>query len=282
MADLLSNSAANQQLLADLKQLARPRHARWDELGLMTVRSYVKEQLEAHGPVEQHSFGDASDAGVNLILKLPGKQMNIAPVLVAAHYDGPLGSPGADDNASGVSALLELARRWARASLRRPIWLVAFDQEEWGMVGSKALARELRQDGQRLHLMLSLEMLGYTAEQQSYPLAAMKSVYGNRGDFIALVANTGASVLLPGLSAVMGAHVKTKVLPVPFKGRALPDVRLSDHSSFWDAGYNAVMVTDTSFMRNPHYHQPSDTIETLNLSFLMSVIDGLEEAILSC
>jgi len=190
--------------------------------------------------------------------------------------------PGADDNASGLVALLELARRWAADPPRRPVWLVAFDQEEWGMVGSAALACDLKATGQRLHLMLSLEMLGYTAEEQDYPVAAMRRVYGSRGDFTALVANTGAAALLPGLSLGIGAHVKTKVLPVPFKGRQLPDVRLSDHSPFWDEGYNAVMVTDTSFMRNPHYHQPSDTIETLNLPFLQAVIDGLDAAISGC
>ena len=271
-----------QRLLADLQQLVRPRHARWDELGLMSVRSFVLEELQSHGPVEQHHFGEGADAGVNLILRLPGQRPELAPVLVAAHYDGPLGSPGADDNASGVAALLELARRWAQTPPKRPVWLVAFDQEEWGMVGSAALARELKSSGQRLHLMLSLEMLGYTAEEQDYPVAAMRRLYGSRGDFIALVANTGAAALLPGLSRGMGAHVKTKVLPVPFKGRQLPDVRLSDHSPFWDEGYNAVMVTDTSFMRNPHYHQPSDTIETLDLPFLRAVIDGLDAAISRC
>jgi Zn-dependent M28 family amino/carboxypeptidase len=276
------NAAVQERALADLEQLARPRHARWDELGLLAVRSFVLEQLQAHGPVEQHPFGEGADAGVNLILRLPGQRPDLPPVLVAAHYDGPLGSPGADDNATGVAALLELARRWAQRPPRRPLWLVAFDQEEWGMVGSKALAEELRQQGQPLHLMLSLEMLGYTAEQQRYPLAAMRAVYGSRGDFIALVANAGAAALLPGLSRAMGAHVKTKVLPVPFQGRQLPDVRLSDHSPFWDAGYNAVMVTDTSFMRNPHYHQSSDTIETLDLPFLLAVIDGLEAAIGGC
>ena len=271
-----------QRLLTDLQQLVRPRHARWDELGLMSVRSFVLEELQVHGQVEQHHFGEGADAGVNLILRLPGQRPELAPVLVAAHYDGPLGSPGADDNASGVAALLELARRWAQNPPKRPVWLVAFDQEEWGMVGSAALARELKSSGQRLHLMLSLEMLGYTAEEQNYPLEAMKALYGSRGDFIALVANTGAAALLPGLSRGMGAHVKTKVLPVPFKGRQLPDVRLSDHSPFWDEGYNAVMVTDTSFMRNPHYHQPSDTIETLDLPFLRAVIDGLDAAISRC
>jgi hypothetical protein len=256
------NAAVQERVLADLEQLARPRHARWDELGLLAVRTFVLEQLQAHGPVEQHHFGAGADAGVNLILRLPGQRLELAPVLVAA--------------------LLELARRWAQRPPRRPVWLVAFDQEEWGMVGSKALAGELRRQGQPLHLMLSLEMLGYTAEQQRYPVAAMRAVYGSRGDFIALVANAGAAALLPGLSRAMGAHVKTKVLPVPFQGRQLPDVRLSDHSPFWDAGYNAVMVTDTSFMRNPHYHQSSDTIETLDLPFLLAVIDGLEAAIAGC
>ena len=273
---------AQQRLLAALEQLVRPRHARWDELGLMSVRSFVLEELQAHGLVEQHCFGEGADAGVNLIRRLPGQRPELAPVLVAAHYDGPLGSPGADDSASGVVGLLELARRWAQTPPKRPVWLVAFDQEEWGMVGSAALARELKSSGQRLHLMLSLEMLGYTAEEQDYPVAAMRRLYGSRGDFIALVANTDAAALLPGLSRGMGAHVKTKVLPVPFKGRQLPDVRLSDHSPFWDEGYNAVMVTDTSFMRNPHYHRPSDTIETLDLAFLQAVINGLDAAISGC
>lgn len=268
-----------QRLLADLEQVVRPRHARWDALGLLAVRCFLREQLEQLGSVELHTFEDGADAGVNLMLKLPGQGQDLAPVLVAAHYDGPLGSPGADDNATGVVALLELARRWAATPAPRPLWLVAFDKEEWGMLGSRALAQDLRSQNQPLHLMVSLEMLGYTAEKQNYPLEAMQAVYGNRGNFIALVANTGASPMLPALSRGMGAHVITKVLPVPFKGRLMPDVRLSDHSPFWDAGYNAMMVTDTSFMRNPHYHKDSDTIETLDLPFLMAVIDGLEVAI---
>jgi len=104
--DLSSRSSSaklEKDLLADLQQLVRPRHARWDELALMAVRAYLLEQMRALGPVEQHHFGEGADAGVNLILRLPGQQPNLAPVLVAAHYDGPLGSPGADDNATGVA-----------------------------------------------------------------------------------------------------------------------------------------------------------------------------------
>ena len=81
------------------------------------------------------------------------------------------------------------------------------------------------------------------------------------------------------LAYAMGVYLKTKVLPVPNGGKAIPDVRLSDHSPFWDLGYNAMMVTDTSFMRNPHYHKMSDTVETLDLPFFTSVVNGLDEAL---
>ncbi|MEX1324983.1 MAG: M20/M25/M40 family metallo-hydrolase [Synechococcaceae cyanobacterium] len=234
----------------------------------MSVRAYLHEHFAALGPVQEHPFQEGSEAGTNLILRLLGQQPRLDPLLV-----------GADDNATGVAALLELARRWNQSPRRRPVWLVAFDQEEWGMLGSKALARDLRQAGQTLRLMVSLEMLGYTGPSQDYPLAAMRRIYGDAGDFIAVVGNAAAALTLPQLAGAMGQHVKTRVLPVPISGRLLPDVRLSDHSPFWDAGYDAVMVTDTSFMRNPNYHCMSDTIDTLDLPFLAAVTEGLDAAL---
>jgi len=275
----ITDSALQRRLLADLQQFAVPRHARWDPLGLMGVRDALRERLGALGPLEEHRFGSGSDGGTNLILRLPGREPQRRTLLVGAHYDGPLYSSGADDNASGLVALLELARRWAADPPRRPVWLVAFDQEEWGMVGSAALAAELKQAGQRLKLMVSLEMLAYTSSEQNYPHPAMRAVYGERGDFIALVANIGAGLLLPGLAQAMGRHVTTKVLPVANGGRDIPDVRLSDHSPFWDQGYDALMVTDTSFMRNPHYHRMTDTVETLDLPFFTGVVEGLSSAL---
>jgi hypothetical protein len=123
--------------------------------------------------------------------------------------------------------------------------------------------------------MLSLEMLGFTSPHQRYPMAAMRWLYGSRGDFIALVANGRSLPVLPGLARRLGRHVPTKVLPVPLRGRPIPETRRSDHSPFWDQGYNAVMVTDTAFLRNPHYHRPSDTIATLDMPFLSAVCEGL-------
>lgn len=267
--------------LEDLVTISRPRHARWDPVGLMTVRSYVKQRLAELGEVEEHRFLTGSDEGINLILKLPGRQPWRRPLLIGAHYDGPLHSVGADDNASGVAALLELGRRWKQSPPRRPVWLVAFDQEEWGMLGSEDLAKKLKADKQRLKLMVSLEMLAYTSDTQRYPHPVMSKVYGTRGDFIALVGNARSSLMLPVLAHRMGKHVKTKILPVPRAGKGVPAVRLSDHSPFWDLGYNALMVTDTSFMRNPNYHQMSDTTDSLDLRFYSSVIDGLQESLSS-
>ena len=262
-----------------LDAIAIPRHASWDPVGLMAVRSYVGQQLAALGDMEEHSFRRGSHEGVNLILKLPGRNPRLRPLLVGAHYDGPLQSVGADDNASAVAALLELGRRWSIAPPRRPVWLVGFDLEEWGLIGSTVLAEQLRAEQQRLKLMVSLEMLGYTSDQQSYPHPAMGRLYGNRGDFIALVANARSGLMLSQLTHAMGQHVTTKALPVLRGGVDVPAVRRSDHSPFWDLGYNAMMVTDTSFLRNPHYHQMSDTIDTLDLPFLASVINGLEMAL---
>jgi len=272
-------ASLHDRLQTDLTLLARPRHAQWDPLGLLAVRALLRERLGALGDLEEHAFQQGTTKGINLILKLPGQRPRLPPLLVGAHYDGAPQTPGADDNASGVAALLELASRWRAEPPRRPVWLVAFDQEEEGLVGSRALALRLRADGQPLHLMVSLEMLAYTSSTQRYPHPAMNWLYGSRGDFIALVANLSAIPLLPGLARRVGRHVKTKVLPVPMRGRTLPDTRRSDHSPFWDQGFNALMVTDTSFLRNPNYHSPSDEISSLDLPFLTAVCEGLHAAL---
>lgn len=177
------------------------------------------------------------------MLKLPGQDPGLSPLLIGAHYDGAPQTPGADDNASGVAALLELARRWSVRAPRRPVWLVAFDQEEEGLLGSRALAQRLRADGQRLHLMVSLEMLGFTSDTQRYPHPAMGWIYGSRGDFIALVSNLGSLPFLPGLAKTVGRHVKIKVLPVPLRGRNVPDTRRGDHSPF-----SAIAITTAPAM----------------------------------
>ena len=151
--------------------------------------------------------------------------------------------------------------------------------EEYGLLGSKAYAAYLKQNQQSLRLMLSLEMLGYrknTNDSQRYPADFLKYFYPNKGDFIALVSNL---ITIPDTmrlhKSLCQNNLNCQWLPVPNNGKWIPATGFSDHSPFWEQGYRAMMVTDTAFLRNPHYHKPSDTLETLDGEFLTDVCRGL-------
>ncbi|MBD0310434.1 MAG: M20/M25/M40 family metallo-hydrolase [Microcoleus sp. T1-bin1] len=206
----------------------------------------------------------------------------LPPIVIGAHYDTVPGTPGADDNATGVAVLLELARDIASAPLKYPVQLVAFDMEEYGCLGSSHHAAKYKQQQKSIRLMISLEMLGYcnhNPNSQSYP-AGLKYFYPNSGNFIALI---GTLRTVPDLINLSGKIRKSgqpcEWLPVPNRGLMVPDTRRSDHVPFWDNGYPAIMVTDTANMRNPHYHRESDKIETLDLDFLAGVCQGLVKGI---
>lgn len=284
MADPLSTLQA--RLQGHLLQVARDRDPYLAAGGHRLVQHYLQEQLGQWGEVCSHGFEVRGQTHYNWILKLPPtalKAANHRPVLVGAHYDTVPGTPGADDNASGVAVLLEIARYAASQPLRVPLWCVAFDMEEYGLQGSAAYAAALKQAGQTLRLMLSLEMLGYcdrTPGSQNYPLPALQALYPNRGDYIGLIGNLSAGGdLLRLRGALRRAGVACQILPVPCQGRPVPETRRSDHAPFWDQGYRALMVTDTAFLRNPHYHQPSDRLETLDLPFMTRVCWGLSQGL---
>lgn len=243
---------------------------------------YIQTRLQQAGfAVERQAF----PGGVNLLTR-PAPDGDGLPLLViAAHYDSVPGSPGADDNASAVAALLELAawagpRLAAARGLKARLLLAAYDQEEGGLLGS---AHHSRQLSSPLLGMISLEMLGYTdarpGGQQLPP--HLKGLYPDVGDFIGVVGNEASRRLAEGFTAglkrVPGLPVQSLV--VPGDGSALPVTRLSDHASFWDRGLPALMLTDTSFFRNPHYHQATDTPETLDGPFLAKVAEGVRLAV---
>ena len=212
----------------------------------------------------------------NLILDLPGDQ-DRPFILLGAHFDAVPGSPGADDNGSALAVLLELARAFSITPARHPLRFAAFDLEEREQRGSRAYANELKTRGERPMLMISLEMLGYRDARpgsQTYP-PGLRPFYPGTADFIALIGNLRTLPMLRRLARTMREAVPCEFLAVPLCGRVLPDTRRSDHASFWDAGYSAIMVTDTANMRNPHYHRSSDRIETLDLDFLAAVCRGL-------
>ncbi len=204
--------------------------------------------------------------------------------LVGAHYDSVAGTPGADDNASAVAVLLELARRLADCPL--PLRFVAFTMEEppafgtpWQ--GSRRFCREMRRRGERTEGAVILEMVGFTAAVQPYPKVLEGRGYRRTGDFVGVVGDRGsqdfAERLVEGMKAA--GTVPVESLIVALHGWVMPIARLSDHASFWDRGWPAVMVTDTAFVRNPNYHQPSDTPDTLDYGFMARVADALEAAI---
>jgi len=267
-------------LWSHLTEIARPRDPYLAPEGHWYVQQYIRQQLTQWGQVETHEFVIQARTHTNLILNLPAQvgRETQPPILIAAHYDAVPGTPGADDNATGVAVLLELARAFAAEPARYPVRLVAVDLEEYGMLGSDRYAADLYAQKQSLRLMLSLEMLGYCDQMpgsQRYP-AGLQWFYPDRGNFIGLIGNIPTLPDLIHLSRWMRtAGVPAEWLPAGMKGQLVQATRLSDHAPFWDRGYRAIMVTDTAFLRNPHYHQPSDRLETLDLTFLTGVCRGL-------
>ncbi|WP_019505004.1 M28 family peptidase [Pleurocapsa sp. PCC 7319] len=277
------NVNLKQRLYDHLTQIVRERDPYVASGGHFLVREYIRESLSQWGKVDNHEFEVNGKTYQNLILNLDSDQTsNLPPILIGAHYDAVPGTPGADDNATGVAVLLELAAVFTTSPLKYPVRLVAFDLEEYGLLGSTAYAQQLKQNKEKLRLMLSLEMLGYcdnAADSQSYP-KILKPFYGDRGNFIALVGNLKAFPDLMRMSRQMKqTGTPCEILPDPSSGKLVPITGFSDHRPFWQQNYRAIMVTDTAMLRNPHYHQASDTIDTLDLDFLTNVCQSLVAAL---
>ena len=268
-----------ERLLGHLKQVVRDRSPGFASAGHFFVSHYVQQELSQWGEVEAFHFTAQGQQHTNWVLNLPGTDPARSPILIGAHYDTVPGCPGADDNGTGIATLLEMARVLKDNPARSPVRLVAFDLEEYGLAGSRSYARHLYDNGESLCLMLSLEMLGYCDHgpySQRYPSKALPKIYPNQGNFIALI---GQWHTIPAMTrfwwSCRTAGVRCQWLPVIHRGHIVSDTRRSDHAPFWDLGYPAVMVTDTANLRNPHYHKPTDTLETLDMEFLTRVCLGL-------
>jgi Zn-dependent M28 family amino/carboxypeptidase len=245
---------------------------------------FIGHHLQQAGFVtEKNAFTESGFLGSNVLTRPIPERADLPLLVVGAHYDSVPGSPGADDNASAVAALLELARWMGPQLSSSDSWtarlqLVAYDLEEYGMIGSFIHSRDLQQSGVSLRGMISLEMLGYTDHRpgsQKLP-PHLASLYPNVGNFIGVCGNEASRGLVDVVTQAMRGieGLPVEFIVVPGKGELLPPVRLSDHSSFWDRDYTALMITDTSFFRNPHYHQGSDTPDVLDYAFMARVTAG--------
>lgn len=275
---MLVHQVSRHNLLTHLKALEGERHPFLSRERLEAAHDYVRDALRSWGlNVSVEPFSYMGERFVNLIARAASQPAG-ARFVIGAHVDTVPGTPGADDNASGVAALLEVARVVSTQRWRLPLEFVVFNLEELGMIGSARYAQELRRARVAVAGMLSLEMVGFTESQglQHYPWF-LKGRYPAMGTYLGLAANHRSGALLKTVAQAMrsveGLPIETMTLPG--NGWLFPEARLSDHSPFWDAGYPALLVTDTSFFRNPHYHQPSDTVATLDLNFLTKVTQGL-------
>ena len=268
------------RLRQHLAEVARERNFETSPRVLSEIQSYLEEELASYGfVVRKEPFRFSGQDFDNLIASLDPNPKK-PRVLIGAHFDSVSGSPGADDNASGVAALLEAARIYAQSKRQGEITIefAGFNLEEYGMIGSQAYAEKLKREKVRFLGMISLEMVGYTSQEkgsQKMPLF-LKPFYPNVGNFLGLVANTRSVKWLDQVKQIFSEveGLPMESLALPANGWIFPEVRLSDHSPFWDHGFPALLVTDTSFFRNPHYHSAEDRIETLDLDFLAKVTEA--------
>lgn len=278
-----------------LKTIARPRDLFENPKALDEVQKYIEKEFISYGySLQKDPFRFQELTFENVIARRADASEG-PRFIVAAHFDAVPGTYGADDNASGVAALLEAARILAPLEAAHKIDFVAFNGEEYGLVGSTHYVKKYVGAGfprpsqgagtAPLLGMISLEMVGYTSQEkgsQKIPLP-LRPFYPDVGNFLALVGDAHSKKLLEKAKA---AFQKVQDLPVetlllPLKGWIVPETRLSDHAPFWNAGHPALLVTDTSFFRNPHYHLPSDRIETLDLKFLAQVTQGVAQLAIS-
>ena len=264
-AAVSSPVVSSERLLAHIQNL---NFQRYSDGELERTRNYITTELRKFGWTPKlERFAE----GVNIVAERLGTDKQAGTILVGAHYDSVFESPGADDNASGVAVVLEVARLLRTEATSRTLKLVLFDKEEAGLLGSRAFAAKKThlKDLQGAIIMDMVSYACYTPGCQKYPTGLPITPPSDKGDFLAVVGDTehlpllnsfGQNVRSPQLPAVL-------TVPIPLKGLLTPDTLRSDHAPFWYQGVGAVLVTDTANLRTPHYHKPSDIPKNIDRNF---------------
>ncbi|HEY2148766.1 MAG TPA: M28 family peptidase [Pirellulales bacterium] len=270
-----------EKLAGDIGERSMSRYAK-----LVESAAFIEKSLHGAGfQVSRQSYEVKGRTAANLEVEIAGAKAPAEIVVVGAHYDSAAGAPGANDNGSGVAALLALAREFAGKQTGRTLRFVAFANEEpphfqEPSMGSLRYARRCKERKEKIVGMLSLETIGYytdAPDSQHYP-PPLGLLYPSTGNFIAFVANPESDALVREAAASFRKHAKFPsqwgVAPP-----MMPGVGWSDHWSFWQQGYQAIMITDTALFRYPHYHLKSDTPDKLDYERMARVVAGLAHVV---
>lgn len=292
MSDLDERAAIEQQLLLHVDRLAGligPRTLSKPKSIQATV-GYIRGQWESMGfEVAEEAFDALGVQATNLVVKKIGTRAPDQTIVLGAHYDTVPSTPGADDNASAVAVLLEVSRLLKTHTSGRTIRYVAFACEEppyfhLDSMGSRFHARQSALRGDKILGMLCLEMVGYFRDEvgsQKVPVSIPRffhRFFPGRGNFLAAVGNLRSWKLAYGFRRGFKRATRLPLFSICLPEK-INEIRLSDNSSFWDYGYPALMLTDTSFLRNPNYHQATDTPDTLDYPRMTDVTLGVASAV---
>jgi hypothetical protein len=279
--------ALREELRANVQKLAGEIGERnmWHYEQLNAAANFIERSFSFAGlRTRRQSYDMRGQTCHNIEAEIPGNRPEI--IVTGAHYDSVFGSPGANDNGTGVAATLALARRFAGAKPKHTLRFVAFVNEEppyflSDEMGSLVYARRCKERGDKISAMISLETIGYFSDaphSQTYPSPALSLFYPKVGNFIGFVSNFHSRALLRRVIALFRKHAK-----IPSEGAALPafvpGVSWSDQWSFWRHGYPAIMVTDTAPFRYPYYHSSNDTPDKLDYDRFTLVVSGMQKVI---
>jgi hypothetical protein len=252
---------------------------------LKAAADYIEQTFSAAGlRTRRDGYDVQGKTCENIEAEITGKQPEI--VVVGAHYDSVIGCPGANDNGSGAAALLALARRFAAQTPTRTLRFVALTNEEpiyfqTEQMGSWVYASRCKARGEKIVAMISLETIGYfsnSAGSQKYPMPGLGAIYPTTGNFISFVGDVSSRRLVRQAIGTFRQHAQ-----IPSEGAALPSaipgVGWSDQWAFWQHGYRGIMITDTAPFRYPHYHEPTDTPDKIDLDSMTRVVDGMRPVI---
>ncbi|HWR57666.1 MAG TPA: M28 family peptidase [Thermodesulfovibrionales bacterium] len=270
------------RLLDMVKKIEGLRDGHYFYEELIKRAEYIEREFSSYGfRVERDELWFRERLHWNVVASAPEREDEDQIILIGAHYDAVIDSPGADDNASGVAVMLEVARSLGP---RSGLEFVAFTLEEPQaesvdfLIGSKHFVKKTKSEGKKYRAVFILESVGYASSKPASQLLPPFVKAPSVGDFIGVVGNSRADAIMSIFRESASRHVpELRVIThkAPWRGLLILETRFSDHAPFWDAGYPAVMITDTAMFRNPNYHTPHDTASTLSPVFMSQVAKTL-------